>query len=76
MHDRGVFVELDDNHCEGMIRIDRFDESFILDDSKMKAFGRISGRTIKIGDRIRIKVLNADLDNRQLDFAPVMNQEA
>lgn len=76
MHDRGVFVELDDNHCEGMIRFDRFDESFILDDSKMKAFGRISGRTIKIGDRIRIKVLNADLDNRQLDFAPVMNQEA
>lgn len=75
MHDRGVFVELDDNHCEGMIRFDRFDESFILDDSKMKAFGRISGRTIKIGDRIRIKVLNADLDNRQLDFAPVMNQE-
>ena len=75
IHDRGVFVELAGNHCEGMIRFDRFEESFILDDSKMKAFGRNTGRTIKIGDRIRIRVLDADLNNRQLDFAPVMSKK-
>lgn len=68
LHDRGIFVELLLTHCEGMIRFDRFDEPFILDDGKHRATGRVSGRVIRMGDPLRIKVLDADLDKRQLEF--------
>lgn len=75
MHDRGIFVELVDNHCEGMIRFDRFDEPFILEESKLKAIGRISGHLLKIGDSIRIRILDADLDKRQIDMDIVEGRE-
>ncbi len=68
LHDKGIFVEIKENHCEGMVRFDRFDEPFILEDGKLKAKGRNTGRIIKMGDPIRIKVLDTDIDKRQIEF--------
>ncbi len=72
LHDRGIFVELIVNLCEGMVRFDRFDEGFTLDESKLRATGNRSGRVIKMGDSIRVKVIDTDLDRRQieLDWVP------
>jgi len=68
LHDKGIFVEIITTRCEGMVRFDQFTEPFILDETKHKAIGRRSGQIIKMGDKIRIKVLDADLDKRQLEF--------
>lgn len=68
LHERGLFVELIENLCEGMVRFDRFNEGFTIDESKLKASGNRSGRVIKMGDTIRVRVIDTDLDRRQIEL--------
>jgi ribonuclease R len=71
--DWGVYVELVDNHCEGMIRIRDFkDDYYIFDEKNYCIFGERSGRIFQLGDTLRIRVKAADLENKQLDFEPVV----
>lgn len=74
-HDRGIFVELSDNHCEGMVRFDRFNEPYILEENKLKAYGRLTGHTLKIGDPVWVKILDADLEKRQIDMDMISKED-
>lgn len=68
----GVFVELRDNLCEGMIRIRDFkDDYYLFDEKNFCIVGERNGKVFQLGDEIAIKVKNADLDKKQLDFVPV-----
>ena len=68
----GVFVELRDNHCEGMIRIRDFkDDYYSFDESNFCIVGDRYGKIFQLGDDIAIQVKNADLEKKQLDFVPV-----
>ncbi|MGB0979492.1 MAG: RNB domain-containing ribonuclease, partial [Croceimicrobium sp.] len=68
----GVFVELRDNHCEGMIRIRDFkDDYYSFDESNFCIVGDRYGKVFQLGDDIAIQVKNADLEKKQLDFVPV-----
>ena len=68
----GVFVELRDNHCEGMIRIRDFkDDYYSFDESNFCIVGERYGKVFQLGDEIAIQVKNADLEKKQLDFVPV-----
>lgn len=70
--DWGVYVELIDNHCEGMIRIRDFkDDYYTFDEKNYCIFGERSGRIFQLGDTMVIRVKNADLERKQLDFEPV-----
>ncbi|MES2478012.1 MAG: ribonuclease R [Bacteroidota bacterium] len=66
----GVFVETVEHKCEGMlpvndlIDIDRFEFS----EEEYALVGRNTGIRFTIGDRLKIKVVRADLDKRQIDF--------
>lgn len=71
IHDKGIFVELITNMCEGMIRFDHFNEPFNVEDGKMKVIGRVSGRVIKMGDRLRVRVTDTNLDKRQIELVEV-----
>lgn len=67
----GVFVELIDNKCEGMIRIRDFkDDYYVFDEKNFLIEGERSGKIFQLGDQIMIEVKSADLDKKQLDFVP------
>jgi VacB/RNase II family 3'-5' exoribonuclease len=70
--DFGIFIELIDNHCEGLIRIRDFkDDYYTFDEKNYCIFGERTGRIYQLGDPLRIRVKNADLVRKQLDFEPV-----
>lgn len=65
----GIYVELVENKCEGMISIKSLVEDFYeFDEEEYAIIGRNSKRKIEIGDPLRIEVLNANLSRRQLDY--------
>lgn len=67
----GVFVELIDNKCEGMIRIRDFkDDYYVFDEKNFLIEGERNGKIFQLGDQLMVTVKNADLDKKQLDFVP------
>ena len=68
MIERGVFVELKDNKCEGFIGFHKFPESYRLDESRLFAVGNQSNHKLKMGDTIRVKITAADLEERKIDM--------
>ncbi len=67
--ERGVYVELDDTHIEGMVSTrDLTDDFYTFDEENYAMRGQRTGRRLTLGDRVRIKVKNADLPRKQLDF--------
>ncbi len=67
--DRGIFVELTKSQSDGLIPFESFKEPFDIEASQIKAIGRRSGVILRLGDHIKIKVVEADLERRQVEFA-------
>lgn len=68
MIDKGFFVELVDNFCEGMVSFSNLAESYQLDDSRLFAVGNITNQKIKMGDVVRVRILSANLQTRKIDM--------
>jgi VacB/RNase II family 3'-5' exoribonuclease len=67
----GVYVELVDNYCEGMIRIRDFrDDYYVFDSKNFCIEGESTGRIYQLGDPMKITVKNVDLERKQIDFEP------
>jgi ribonuclease R len=65
----GIFVELVDNRCEGLIRIkDLRDDIYFIDEKNYCLIGRKSKRKLSLGDKVRVEVLSADMVKKQLNF--------
>jgi ribonuclease R len=65
----GLYVEIEDNKCEGMVRIkDMRDDFYFLDEDNYQVIGQHYGYQYKLGDRIRILVKKIDLEKKQMDF--------
>lgn len=65
----GVFVEITENKCEGMIRTREMkDDQYSFDEENYRLVGRRTGRIYSLGDPVMIKVKRADLVKKQLDF--------
>lgn len=70
----GVFVELE-NTVEGMIRFDKLgNEYFEYDEDRKTLLGENTKNVYHIGDRIRIRVIRADKQSRQIDFEKVIKE--
>lgn len=66
----GIFVEIIENHCEGMVRIRELrDDNYFFDEDNYCLRGRKFGKVLTLGDNVRIEVKRADLVKKQLDFA-------
>ena len=66
----GVYAEIDENHCEGMIPMrDLDDDYYDFDERNFCLRGRRHHHAYQLGDPIRIKVAKANLERKQLDFA-------
>ncbi len=67
--DFGVFVEIVENKCEGMVRLrDMLDDQYDFDQEHYAIVGRMSGKRYQLGDEVYIKVKATDLVKRNLDF--------
>ena len=65
----GIFVELEDNKCEGMVRLRSMkDDFYTFNPDNYAVEGKRTGRLFRIGDEVTVKVLKADLSKKQLNF--------
>lgn len=67
--DWGVYVEIVENKCEGLVRIKDIQSDFYIFDEKQYALiGQSTKNVYQLGDEVTIKVKRADLEKKQLDF--------
>lgn len=65
----GIYVELNENKCEGMIPIrDLGNDYYMFDEKNYCIVGRSSGKKFQLGDAITVRIARADLVKKQLDF--------
>ena len=74
--DRGIFIELIESKAEGLIGFDRFEEVYETVNERLKVRGVKTGRTIKVGDKMRVRVLETDLDARQIELEIIDEKES
>lgn len=72
----GIFVEIEENHCEGMIRLrDMRDDMYYYDEDNYCIVGKRLKQKFTLGDKVRIQVKRADLVKKQLDFVLIERLE-
>lgn len=65
----GVFAELNESKCEGLIPMKSFDDDFYyIDEDNYTLVGLHNGKNIRFGDTIRIKVVEVDLLKKTMTF--------
>jgi ribonuclease R/exosome complex exonuclease DIS3/RRP44 len=65
----GIYVEIIENKCEGMVRLrDIREDHFDFDPDQYAIIGRKTKKVYQLGDEVYVKVKNADLVKRHLDF--------
>ena len=68
----GIYAEIEENKCEGLIPMRELDDDFYEFDEKNYCIrGRRSKREYRLGDEIEVKVVRANLERKQLDFSIV-----
>ena len=72
----GIYVEIIENKCEGMVRIREIkDDYYVFDEKQYALVGEVSKNIIQLGDEVYVKVKNADLVKKQLDFHFIRRKE-
>jgi len=65
----GIFVQITENKCEGLVPLRKLDDDFYIYDSKrMLIKGRHSGNTYRLGDKVKIVIEKVNLSKRQIDM--------
>lgn len=65
----GMYVEIQENKCEGMVRLrDITDDFYTLDEKNFAIIGQRRKKVYQLGDTVQIKVKKVDLEKRQIDF--------
>jgi ribonuclease R len=65
----GMYVEIEENKCEGMVRLrDITDDYYTLDEKNYAIIGQRKKKVYQLGDEVQIKVKKVDLEKRQIDF--------
>ncbi|MDB5155931.1 MAG: Ribonuclease [Mucilaginibacter sp.] len=70
----GMYVEIIENKCEGMIRLrDISDDFYTLDEKNYAIIGQRKKKVYQLGDEVQIRVKNVDLTKKQIDFSLVQD---
>ncbi len=68
----GLYVELDDNKCEGLVPVrDLADDYYDFDEKNYCLVGRRHNNRYRLGDQVKVQVARCNLDRKQLDFVLV-----
>lgn len=72
----GIYVEIIENKCEGMIRIREIkDDYYTFDEKQYALIGETTKSLLQLGDEVWVKVKNADLVKKQLDYHFIRRNE-
>ncbi len=67
--DRGIYVEIIENKCEGLVKISELQGDYFIYNEKIHSLvGERTNKTYQLGDPVNVVVKKADLVKRQLDF--------
>ncbi|PST82497.1 ribonuclease R [Pedobacter yulinensis] len=70
----GMYVEIEENKCEGMVRLREIsDDFYVLDEKNYCIVGQRKKKKYQLGDEVTIKVKKVDLGKRQIDFSLVQD---
>jgi ribonuclease R len=70
----GMYVEIIENKCEGMIRLREIsDDFYTLDEKNYAIIGQRKKKVYQLGDEVKIRVKNVDLTKKQIDFSLVQS---
>lgn len=65
----GIYVEIIENQCEGMVSVRELaDDFYEYDEENYCLKGRYSGKVYTLGERVKVEVVRADLQKKQLDY--------
>jgi ribonuclease R len=65
----GIYVEIIENQCEGMVSVrDLADDFYEYDEENYCIRGRSTGKLYTLGDRVKVEVVKADMQKKQLDY--------
>ncbi len=68
----GMYSEIVENHCEGLIRMSSMkDDRYEFDDQKIRIVGRNNKKIFRLGQVIRVKVTDTDIEKRTIDLVLV-----
>ena len=68
----GMYCEIDENHCEGMVPMRELDDDYYdFDEKNYCLVGRRRGKVYRLGDAVKIEVTKAKIEKRLLDFSLV-----
>jgi len=66
--ERGLFIELTESRAEGMVGFDTMPEPYEFTGSRLRVRGVHTGREIKMGDPVKVKIISANLAKRQIEM--------
>ncbi|HAS43977.1 MAG TPA: ribonuclease R [Microscillaceae bacterium] len=74
--DWGIYVELEETKCEGMIRMsDLVDDFYQLDEENYRVVGKKTKNVITFGDTMKVRVKSTDLERRTMDLLKVYDED-
>lgn len=72
----GIFIEITETKCEGMVRmVDMTDDFYEFDEQNYRVIGRRNKRMISLGDNVYVRVKATDIDRRTIDLIFTENDE-
>ena len=73
----GMYVEIEPTKVEGMVSLKAIKEDyFTFDEEKYRITGKLSHRTFTLGDKVRVRVLRASMEQKQIDYELILNDIA
>ena len=72
--DRGIFIELRGNRCEGMVSYETMNEPFEIDPSRLRIRGAHSKKEYTMGQEIFVRIASTNLQRRQIEMVWVEGQ--
>jgi len=73
----GIFVALDDIFIEGLVHVSELGQDYFhYDQARHWMLGERTGKRYRLGDRVRIKVIRADIETSKIDFSLIEQAEA
>ena len=72
--DRGFFVELSENKCEGLVGFDTLDDAYEIDNGRLKVTGIRTKKVYKMGDRVTVRIISTNIAKRQIEME-IVNDE-
>ena len=65
----GIFAELKESKCEGLIAMRKFNDDFYyIDEENYTLVGLHTGKSYRFGDELKVRIVHVDLQRRQMDF--------